>query len=65
MKAGLRIFSFYTKNADLIRITGYLVKRSEIDKFERGEQNLKDTVALGSPSKISLNIDKRKTITFD
>lgn len=65
IKSGFRIFSFYTKNADLIRITGYLVKRSEMEKFERGEQNLKDTVALGSPSKKALNIDMRKVVKID
>lgn len=65
IKSGFRIFSFYTKNADLIRITGYLVKRSEMEKFERGEQNLKDTVALGAPSKKALNIDLRKIVEIE
>ncbi len=63
MANNLRIFSFYNANSDVIRITGYLVKRSEIDKFKKGFQNLKDTVALGAPSQDSLNIDKRKVIS--
>ncbi len=62
MKAGLRLFSFYKSSNDLIRITGYLVKRSEMEKFKRGEQNLKDTVCLGQPSSESLHIDKRKIV---
>ncbi|MCP4149770.1 MAG: YjjI family glycine radical enzyme, partial [bacterium] len=60
MKTGIRIFSFYKSDNDLIRITGYLVKRSEMEKYKAGKQNLKDTVALGQPSSQSLNIDKRK-----
>ena len=57
---GIRMFSFYAKNNDLIRITGYLVKRSEIEKLKNGEQNLHDTVALGKPTIESINVDKRK-----
>jgi YjjI family glycine radical enzyme len=45
--AGMRYFSSYASDADVIRITGYLVKRSEIDKLRRGEAVLQDTVALG------------------
>lgn len=44
---GLRYFSSYASDADVIRITGYLVKRSEIEKLRRGESVLQDTVALG------------------
>ncbi len=62
MKSDLRMFSFYTKNSDLIRITGYLVKRSEMEKYKNGEKVLKDTVELGVSSSESLGIDKRKVI---
>jgi len=65
MKAGIRIFSFYTSDADLIRITGYLAKRSEIKKFNNSEQNLRDTVALASPSSESFNINNRKVVGSD
>lgn len=44
---GLRYFSLYSDESDVIRITGYLVKRSEIEKLRRGEAVLHDTVALG------------------
>lgn len=46
-EAGMRYFSAYASDADVIRITGYLVKRSEIEKLRRGESVLQDTVALG------------------
>ena len=43
----IRYLSFYEKNSDLIRITGYLVKRSEIEKLKSGQNVLHDTTALG------------------
>ena len=46
-KRGMRYISFYGEDADVIRITGYLVKKSEIEKLSRGEQVLRDTVVLG------------------
>lgn len=46
-KEGMRYFSLYSSDSDVIRITGYLVKRSDIEKLDRGEQVLQDTVALG------------------
>lgn len=46
-KTGMRYFSLYGSQADVVRITGYLVKRSEIEKLDKGEQVLQDTVALG------------------
>lgn len=44
---GMRYLSLYCTDCDVIRITGYLVKKSEIEKLDRGEQVLRDTVALG------------------
>lgn len=46
-KEGIRYFSIYSSDADVIRITGYLVKKSEIEKLNRGEATLQDTVVLG------------------
>ena len=46
-KHNMRYMSFYGEDADVIRITGYLVKKSEIEKLSRGEQVLRDTVVLG------------------
>ncbi|MGM0419785.1 MAG: YjjI family glycine radical enzyme [Bacillota bacterium] len=44
---GLRLFSFYGADSELVRITGYLVKKSELEKLEQGKQVHKDTAALG------------------
>lgn len=46
-KENMRYFSLYSTECDVIRITGYLVKRSEIEKLQAGKQVLQDTVALG------------------
>ena len=46
-KEGIRYFSLYSSDSDVIRITGYLVKRSDIEKLDKGEAVLQDTVALG------------------
>lgn len=44
---GMRYFSLYGSDCDTIRITGYLVKKSEIDKLDQGYATLQDTVVLG------------------
>ncbi len=46
-RKNLRYLSFYEKDSDLIRVTGYLVKRSEMKKLEEGQSVLQDTTALG------------------
>lgn len=62
MKAGLRMFSFYTKDSDLIRITGYLVKKSEIENHNKGGKSLHETVALGATTFESIHVADRKLI---
>lgn len=46
-KEEMRYFSLYSTDCDVIRITGYLVKKSEIEKLQKGKQVLQDTVAFG------------------
>lgn len=57
---GLRYFSLYCDDCDVIRITGYLVKRSDIEALERGEQVLNDTVVLGYGAAKNSKILERK-----
>lgn len=47
---GVHYMSFYSANTDLVRITGYLVKRSEMEKFDKGQAVIKQTTHLGSPN---------------
>ena len=49
-KEGVKYMSFYEKNSDLVRITGYLVKRSEMEKFNNDEVVLQNTTHLGAPN---------------
>ena len=60
MQRNLRYLSFYRAEGDVIRITGYLVKKSEIEKLERGENVLHDTTALGMGAKHNGHILERK-----
>ena len=59
-REGIRYLSFYATDSDVIRITGYLVKRSEIEKLEKGENVLQDTTALGMGAKHNGHILERK-----
>lgn len=43
----LRFFSLYGSDCDVVRVTGYLVKKSEMAKLDRGEVVLRDTTQLG------------------
>lgn len=56
----LRYLSFYEKNSDVIRITGYLVKRSEMEKLDAGKNVLHDTTALGLGASKNGHILERK-----
>lgn len=59
-KENLRYLSFYASDSDVVRITGYLVKRSEIEKLERGENVIHDTTALGMGAKHNGHVLERR-----
>lgn len=46
--AGYRYITTYLKNTDLIRVTGYLVKKSEVEKARKDQAVLRDTTWFGS-----------------
>lgn len=58
--SGLRYISTYSSDSDVIRITGYLVKRSDMDLLEKGETVLNDAVILGLASRQKSKIEERK-----
>ncbi len=45
---GDKYCAFYGADGDMVRITGYLVKRSDLEKYDRGEVVLQDNVINGS-----------------
>ena len=56
----LRYLSFYSSDSDVIRVTGYLVKRSEMAKLDAGDAVLQDTTALGLGASKNGHILERK-----
>lgn len=46
-KQNMRYFPFYSNDSDVVRITGYLVKRSDMEKLDSGKAVLIDNVVLG------------------
>ncbi len=59
-KNDVRYLSFYGTDADVIRITGYLVKKSEIEKLRKGEAVLRDTTVLGKGAVDNQKVLERK-----
>ena len=57
---GVHYMSFYSANTDLVRITGYLVKRSEMDKLASGKAVVKQTTVLGMKNYNVNNLKERK-----
>ncbi len=57
---GMRYFSFYSDTSDVVRITGYLVKRSDIEKYDAGERCIGNSTILGSGASKGLRIFERE-----
>lgn len=55
----MRYFSFYSDTSDVVRITGYLVKRSDIEKYDAGERCVGNSTILGSGASKGLRIFER------
>lgn len=62
-KNKMRYFSAYSSDCDVVRITGYLVKKSDIEKLQRGEQVLNDAVVLGKGAVENSGVLNRKLRT--
>lgn len=57
---GVHYMSFYAADSDLVRITGYLVKRSEMEKYDKNEVVLQNTTHLGAPTYEMNKLAERK-----
>lgn len=44
---GTRYISYYSSDADVVRVTGYLVKKSDMEAFKNGKAVLAGTTGLG------------------
>ncbi len=56
----MRFYSLYGSECDVVRVTGYLVKKSEIAKLDAGEQVLRDTTILGKGARDNAKALDRK-----
>lgn len=57
---GGRYITTYLQNTDLIRVTGYLVKKSEVRKAAEGDAVLRDTDILGYGTNSIANVFERR-----
>ncbi len=58
--SGMRYISAYSEDGDLIRVTGYLVKKSDLEKFNKGEQVSYDTIQYAQEPLNNYGILNRK-----
>lgn len=58
--SGMRYISAYPEDGDLIRVTGYLVKKSDLEKFNNGEQVSYDTIQYAQEPLNNYGIFDRK-----
>lgn len=56
----VRYLTFHSSTSDVIRITGYLVKRSDIEKLSQGDRVLQGTTLFGMGSVNNSKIRERK-----
>lgn len=59
----MRYLSFYSSDSDVIRVTGYMVKRSDIEKYDEGKSVLRNSTVLGSGATKGLRVFERKVRT--
>ncbi len=60
MEIGYRYITTYLENTDLIRVTGYLIKKSEAKKVSNGEVVLRDTAIMGEGTNENARVFQRK-----
>jgi len=56
----MRYISYYSNDADVIRVTGYMVKRSDIESYDEGKSVLGNSTVLGSGATKGLRVYERK-----
>ena len=58
--SGFREFSANISSNDLVRVTGYMIRRSDVDKFKAGQGSRTNTTVLGSEAVDTTGILERK-----
>lgn len=62
LSRGLRYFSGYLENNDVVRVTGYLVKKSEIEKLRAMKQSLNNVSVFGKGADEYSNAFDRRVV---
>ena len=62
---GLRYFSGYLENCDVVRVTGYLVKKSEIEKLNQKTQSLNNVTIFGKGAQDGAHALDRRIVRHD
>ena len=62
-RVGMRYISTYEEDGETIRVTGYLVKKSEIERYKNGEQVVNETIGGSYNSKEFAKTFDRKVRT--
>lgn len=63
-KLNTRYFSFYSEDGDVVRVTGYLVKRSDMEKISKDEMVLANATTIGYGAASKNHLLKRKVRSF-
>lgn len=58
--SGMRYFSGYLASNDVVRVTGYLVKKSELEKLDKGQQSLNQVSIFGKGARDASSALDRK-----
>ena len=61
---GLKLFAFNSEESELVRVSGYLVKRSDLDKARKHQATLSDTASLGQQAVDGQHLLNRKVRTI-
>jgi len=64
-KVGVKYMSTYLGSGDLIRVTGYLMKKSEVEKLKQGEAVANDSAALVVDKTPARHMTEKKVRTFN
>lgn len=64
-KSGMREFTFALSGAEFIRVTGYLVRRSDLERWRSGEASRYDTTALSADPVVNQGVDRRAVRSLD
>lgn len=64
-KQGMRDFTFNLTDGEFVRVTGYLVRRSDVEQYNRDKRSRYDSTVLGATAIQNQGILKRRVINYE